>query len=107
MPLFRGDAWALHPGTRPHEAESDRRAPAPAPTPGQAVCLVLSIKMHPNQALYAECRVVHSSSQDQRQQKHRARELQASSATLAATVREATQQEYCGQAEAEAAAAQL
>jgi hypothetical protein len=44
-------------GQRPHDAESDRRAPAPAPTPGEAVCLVLSIKMPPNQALCAECRI--------------------------------------------------
>src|SRR5919199_4315865 len=38
--------------------------------------------------------VVHSSSQDQRRQKRLARELQASAATLEATAREATQQEY-------------
>jgi transposase len=37
--------------------------------------------------------VVHSSSQDQRRQKHLRRELQASSAVLEATVREAAQQE--------------
>ena len=51
--------------------------------------------------------VVHSSSQDQRRQKHLARELQASYAMLEATVREATQQEYFCQADAEAAAATL
>src|ERR687885_458701 len=51
--------------------------------------------------------VVHSSSQDQRRQKHLARELQASAATLEATAREATQQEYFCHADAEAAAAQL
>jgi transposase len=51
--------------------------------------------------------VVHSSSQDQRRQKALARELQASSATLEATVREATQQEYFCHADAEAAAAKL
>jgi transposase len=51
--------------------------------------------------------VVHSSSQDQRRQKALARELQASSATLAATVHTATQQEYFCQADAEAAAAKL
>lgn len=51
--------------------------------------------------------VVHSSSQDQRRQKHLARELQASSATLEATVREATQQEYFCHADAEAAATKL
>jgi transposase len=51
--------------------------------------------------------VVHSSSQDQRRQKALARELQASYATLEATVREATQQEYFCQADAEAAAAKL
>jgi len=51
--------------------------------------------------------VVHSSSQDQRRQKHLARELQASYATLEATVREATQQEYFCHADAEAAAAKL
>src|SRR3954466_8659922 len=28
----------------------------PAPTPGKAVCLVLSLKMHQNQSLCAECR---------------------------------------------------
>jgi transposase len=51
--------------------------------------------------------VVHSSSQDQRRQKALARELQASSTTLAAAVREATQQEYFCHADAEAAAAKL
>jgi transposase len=51
--------------------------------------------------------VVHSSSQDQRRQKALARELQASSATLEATVREATQQEYVCHEDAEAAAAKL
>jgi hypothetical protein len=51
--------------------------------------------------------VVHSSSQDQRRQKALARELQASSATLEATVREATPQEYFCHADAEAAAAKL
>ena len=51
--------------------------------------------------------VVHSSSQDQRRQKHLMRELQASHATLEATVREATQQEYFCHADAESAAAKL
>jgi transposase len=51
--------------------------------------------------------VVRSSSRDQRRQKHLARELQASYATLAATVREATQQEYFCYADAETAAAKL
>jgi hypothetical protein len=51
--------------------------------------------------------VVHSSSQDQRRQQHLARALQASSATLEATVRQASQQEYCCHADAEAAATQL
>jgi transposase len=51
--------------------------------------------------------VVHSSSQDQRRQKHLARELQASYTALEATVREAAQQEYFCHADAEAAAAQL
>jgi hypothetical protein len=51
--------------------------------------------------------VVHSSTQDQRRQQSLARELQASSTTLEAAVREATQQEYCCHADAEAAAAQL
>src|SRR5262249_24076225 len=44
VPGLRGDSWARHAGTRPHDAQSDRRAPAPAPTLGKAVCLVLSIK---------------------------------------------------------------
>src|SRR5215510_13383591 len=57
VPLLRGDSCALHPRTRPHDSESHRRAPAPAPTPGKAVCLVLSLKMHPNQALGAEWRL--------------------------------------------------
>ena len=51
--------------------------------------------------------VVHSSSQDQRRQKHLEREIQASYATLEATVREAARQEYCCHADAEAAAAKL
>ncbi len=51
--------------------------------------------------------VVHSSSQDQRRQKALARELQASYATLEATVRKATPQAYFCQADAEAAAAKL
>jgi transposase len=51
--------------------------------------------------------VVHSSSQDQRRQQHLERELQASSATLEATAREAARQEYCCHADAEAAAAKL
>ena len=51
--------------------------------------------------------VVHSSSQDQRRQQHLARELQASYATLEATVRAAVQQEYFCHADAEAAAAKL
>jgi transposase len=51
--------------------------------------------------------VVHSSTQDQRRQKALVRELQASAATLAAAVRQATQQEYCCHADAEAAAAKL
>jgi hypothetical protein len=50
--------------------------------------------------------VVHSSNQDQRQQAL-ARARQASSAMLEAAVREATQQEYCCHADAEAAAAKL
>jgi transposase len=48
--------------------------------------------------------VVHSNSPEQRPQKHLARALQASSATLEATMREVAQQEYCCQAAAEAAA---
>ena len=51
--------------------------------------------------------VVHSSSQDQRRQKQLERELQASAATLEATAREVTQQEYCCRADAEAAATKL
>ena len=51
--------------------------------------------------------VVHSSSQDQRRQKHLERELQASHATLEATVREVARQEYFCYADAEAAAAKL
>jgi hypothetical protein len=47
---------------------------------------------------------VHSSRQDQRRQKHLRREWQASSAALAASVREAAQQEYGWRAAAEAAA---
>jgi transposase len=51
--------------------------------------------------------VVHSSSQDQRRQKHLERELRASYTTLVATVREVAQQEYFCQADAEAAAEKL
>ena len=51
--------------------------------------------------------VVHSSSQEQRRQQQLARALQASSATLEATVRAAVQQEYFCHADAEAAAAKL
>jgi transposase len=51
--------------------------------------------------------VVHSSSQDQRRQQSLARELQASYATLEATLREAAQQEYFCHADAAAAAAKL
>jgi transposase len=51
--------------------------------------------------------VVHSSTQDQRRQQSLARELQASSTTLEAAVREATRQEYFCHADAEAAAAKL
>jgi transposase len=51
--------------------------------------------------------VVHSSSQDQRRQKHLERECQASYATLAAAVREVAQQEYFCHPDAEAAAAKL
>ena len=51
--------------------------------------------------------VVHSSSQDQRRQKRLEREIQTSCATCEATLREATQQEYFCQADAEAAAAKL
>jgi len=51
--------------------------------------------------------VVHSSSQDQRQQQQLEREIRASATTLAATVPAAARQEYCCQADAEAAAAKL
>jgi transposase len=51
--------------------------------------------------------VVHSSSQDQRRQQHLQRDIQASYATLEATVREAIHQEYFCHADAEAAAAKL
>jgi transposase len=51
--------------------------------------------------------VVHSSSQDQRRQQHLAREIQASYATLEATVRAAARQEYFCHADAAAAAAKL
>ena len=51
--------------------------------------------------------VVHSSSHDQRRQKHLERELQAPYATLEATVRAAAHQEYFCHADAEAAAAKL
>jgi transposase len=51
--------------------------------------------------------VVHSSSQDQRRQKHLEREIQASYAMLEATVHAAAQQEYFCHADAEAAAAKL
>src|SRR5499433_2957596 len=51
--------------------------------------------------------VVHSSSQDQRRQKHLEREIQGSYATLEAAVRAAAQQEYFCHADAEAAAAKL
>ena len=51
--------------------------------------------------------MVHSSSQDQRRQKQLERELQASAATLDATAREVTHQEYFCRADAEAAAAKL
>src|SRR5262249_27153203 len=51
--------------------------------------------------------VVHASRQDQRRQQPLEREIQASSATLEATVREAARQEYCCHADAEAAAAKL
>jgi transposase len=51
--------------------------------------------------------VVHSSSQDQRRQKHLRREFQASSAALEATAREAAQQEYFCRADAEAAATKV
>ena len=51
--------------------------------------------------------VVHSSRQEQRRQQRLAREIQASAATLEATVREAARQEYCCHADAAAAAAKL
>jgi transposase len=51
--------------------------------------------------------VVHSSNQDQRRQRSLERELQASYATLEATVREVAQQEYFCHTDAEAAAAKL
>jgi transposase len=51
--------------------------------------------------------VVHSSSQDQRRQQHLEREIQASSAPLEATAREAVRQEYFCHADAAAAAATL
>jgi transposase len=51
--------------------------------------------------------VVHSSTQEPRRQKHLARELQASYATLEATVRAAAKQEYFCRADAEAAAEKL
>jgi hypothetical protein len=50
---------------------------------------------------------VHSSSQDHRRQQHLERAIQASAATLEATVREAARQEYGCHADAEAAAAKL
>jgi transposase len=51
--------------------------------------------------------VVHSSHHDRRRQKRLEREVQASSTTLAATVRAAAKQEYFCRADAEAAAEQL
>lgn len=51
--------------------------------------------------------VVYSSHQDQRRQKRVEREVQASSTTLATTVRAAAKQEYFCRADAEAAAEQL
>jgi transposase len=51
--------------------------------------------------------VVHSSNQDPRRQKRLEREMQASSTTLATTVRAAAKQEYFCRADAEAAAEQL
>jgi hypothetical protein len=51
--------------------------------------------------------VLPSSSHDQRRQKHLERELQASYATLEATVRAVAHQEYFCHADAEAAAAKL
>jgi transposase len=50
---------------------------------------------------------VHSSAQDQRRQQRLARDSQASSSTMQATVRTAEQQEDCCRADADAAAAQL
>jgi len=51
--------------------------------------------------------IVHSSNQDQRRQKRLECEVQASSTTLATTVRAAAKQEYFCRADAEAAAEQL
>jgi transposase len=51
--------------------------------------------------------VVHSNTQEPRRQKHLARELQASYATLEATVHEAAKPEYFCRADAEAAAGKL
>lgn len=51
--------------------------------------------------------VIHSSSQDHRRQQRFARELAASSATLAAAVGEMTKQEYFCRADAEAAAERI
>lgn len=51
--------------------------------------------------------VVHSSNHDQRRQKRLEREVQASSTTLATTVRAAAKQEYFCRADAEATAEQL
>jgi transposase len=51
--------------------------------------------------------VVHSSNQDPRRQKRLEREMQASSTTLATTVRAVAKQEYFCRADAEAAAEQL
>jgi transposase len=48
LPLLCGDSCALPPGARALRAQSDRRAPASAAAPGQAVCMVLPIKMHQN-----------------------------------------------------------
>src|SRR5262245_44072022 len=55
--LLCWDSCALYPRTRAHDPPSDRRAPAPPRTPRQTLCMVVSIKMHPNQTLYAESRV--------------------------------------------------
>src|SRR5215475_4726720 len=55
--LFCWDSCALYPRTRAHDPQSDRRAPAPSRTPRQTICVVLSIKMPPNQTLYAESRI--------------------------------------------------